>query len=467
MEEELIEQRERPAHRLADRVHARVAAFGRRRLAPFGQRRLAGALRRPSPALVGAVILGILLSDVAVAAWRAGRVRTSVLAVNGLENEAASADRLPAIGRLDGSAPYVIYAVENAANDRVRVYASEAPEGRVAGDTPRIFLGEYPGFVADYAGSQGQAGGRVVPINTAQETTDATRATRLWLLTRDKTARSVLSTFDFVSAYALNDAGDALAVSRRSISSPARGAFLWLYPVEPRSARRVGSLRRPGGSGPASALRPVAWGPGNKTIFATPFCDQCADNAERGLFVVSLADGSLRRLGATGDRTIFAPSFSADGSRFVYQEAARLPTCAVFERCEERRLIAVDIPSGRMRELAASTELSFDDPVISLDGSMIAYASGRGNEIVWRSFDSGKSLGAIDVGPSEEVVPVAWMSPTQLLVVGRTSSARPDGPSEGNLFRVTRAMLNDGSEAGAHIELIASDDTLTYLGWLR
>ncbi len=462
MEEELIEQRERAAHRLADRVRPLLARVARRV-------RSLGGLPRPTRGSVAVVVLGVLLADIAVVGSRAARAPVSPLLASeqrGAE-PAESPGKLPPIGALDGSSPYVVFAVEHAEDDRVRIFATQIPQGRVETDFPRVFLGEYPGFIADYAGGQGQAGGVVVPINTAQETTDASRATRLWLLTRGKTARSVLSTFDFVSAYALNDGGDALAVSRRSVSSPARGAFLWLYPLEPRNARQVGSLRRPGGSGPASALRPVAWGPGEKTIFATPFCDQCAGNADRGLFVVTIADGKLRRFEPTGDRSVFAPSFSAEGSRFVFQEANRLPDCGLYDRCEERRLVAVDVTTGRVRDLATTEELSFDNPVLSLDGSVVAYASGRSNEIVWRSFDTGKILGAIDVGPSEEVTPVAWITSTQLMVAGRTSSARPYGGSEGNLFRVTRTLLRDGSEAGAHVELVASDDTLTFLGWVR
>ena len=56
-------------------------------------------------------------------------------------------------------------------------------------------------------------------------------------------------------------------------------------------------------------------------------------------------------------------------------------------------------------------------------------------------------------------------SDRQLLVVGQSSSARPDGPSEGDLFRVTRVPSASGD--GAHLDLIASQPTaLSFLGWI-
>ena len=147
-----------------------------------------------------------------------------------------------------GKGPFAVYAFEDG-SDHIRVFAADLGAPPSEGRFRSLFIGAFPGFVTDFAGVQGQAGGSIVPINTAQETVDATRATRLWLLRRGEAVHQILSTFDFVSAFALSRDGSALAISRRSVLSPARGAFLWLYPVEPRAARQIGSLRRPGGNG--------------------------------------------------------------------------------------------------------------------------------------------------------------------------------------------------------------------------
>lgn len=453
MEEEILEQRERAAHRLADRVRPVREALAR---AP-----------RPTRATVAVVLLAVLMSDLAVVGAR--RIRNVVPVIEagrGSDEISAESARGPA-QELSGQGPFAVYAVEDGVEDRIRVFAADLGAAPNAGEFHSIFLGEYPGFVTDFAGSQGQAAGTIVPINTAQETSDASRATRLWLMRRGQTIRP-LSTFDFVSAYAIDRTGTALAVSRRSVTSPGRGAFLWLYPMEPPGSRQVGSLRRPGGAGPADQLRPVAWGYKNRVIYAVPFCDECgADDTLRGMYVVTVADAHVRKLSLTGNRTVTSPSFSADGTRFVFQEPVRLQNCSLADRCEERRLVAVDLSAGRVRILARSTELSFDNPVLSMNGRFVAYASGRNHEIAWRSFDTGRLLGVLEVVPSEDVAPVAWVNDLQILVVGQTSSARPDGDPEGNLFRITRAILSEGSEhAGAHLDRIATNTTVIFLGWI-
>ncbi|MCA1833087.1 MAG: hypothetical protein ABR548_15865 [Actinomycetota bacterium] len=450
-DEDLIERKERRAQVTLDRTLARVRTALRAARVPGGR----GG--------VAAVALAVLVADLAVIGARRPAPLALVPARAAPASPGAHAS-LPAVSPLKGKGPFVVYAFEDGGTDHVQVFATDLGGEQDLGTYPTLFLGLFPGFVTDFAGTQGQAGGTVVPIGTAQETVDATQATRLWLLRKGGSAQQFLSTFDFVSAYALNREGNALALSRRSVISPARGSFLWLYPLEPRSARRIGSLRRPGGNGPNEQLRPVGWDAANKSIFAVPYCDQCGEDYLRGLFVVSALDGSITQVPAAGDKSIGQPSLSADGSRLAYEDSPERNGC--IRHCGPRRLMVVDTTRGTVRELARSSDLAFDFPVISGDGKLVAYATGRNREIEWRSAETGRVLGSIDLLPTQDVAPVAWLNDTELIVTGQSSSARPDGPSEGDIFRVTRVPGPSGDSA--HLELIASQPTaVTFLGWLR
>ena len=202
--EELIESKEGRTQLVLERVERRVSSRARAVRFPGGR------------GTVAAVVLAVLMADLVVLATRRPLPLSQrddvglAQATAGPRTEAS----LPPVAPLRGKGPFAVYAFEDGGTDHVRVFASDLGASPVAGQFPSVFLGRFPGFITDFAGTQGQAAGTVVPIGTAQETVDATQATRLWLLRKGQTARQLLSTFDFVSAYALNRDGSALAALR-------------------------------------------------------------------------------------------------------------------------------------------------------------------------------------------------------------------------------------------------------------
>jgi hypothetical protein len=281
----------------------------------------------------------------------------------------------------------------------------------------------------------------------------------------DVPGRPVVDLDGLVMAAIVDPKGGTLAVMRRNLSD--NDASISTFPAGGGNGGTfVVNVREPRGEiGPPY---PVSWRGGE--LLAIPSCE-CDAGPPASYYTISLSRRRVTRAAWLGSPLLNSVvSASSDGGTFVVTRETRIRGCTPsdFDYCigPPRRLMLVRAGSASAREIARTSELYYRSPVLSPDGRLIAYASGREQEIEVREVTSGRIYGQIGEA-LVDFAPLTWVSDDTVLVTGTGGDVTglADARRVLELFRMEQFEDAGLSVTRTRIALLGPEDL--YLGWLE
>ncbi|MCA1833777.1 MAG: hypothetical protein ABR548_09815 [Actinomycetota bacterium] len=454
-DEEIVERRERRIHRATDRLGA---------ISP----RVRAVVLRSAPFVAG-------LALVVAATTGHHKVETITFAPS-LSPSASPASittappsaestETPATV-IDGTGPFLLFAQNEpgAADTAVRIFMldlSIAVTRQGAQPTDETLE---PTLLTTIDGSaepqrQMQFGGSAVALVSDRGPGDTAPYSRLWVFRRGSVPeRPLIDDGITIFAAVPNPDGKSVALLKDDLLREGAGT-LWLQSLSGAGATPIMEVTTP----PDEIGRPLPAAWSGKDLLAFPSCD-CDAGFVTSYYLLSLTRRRMTRAPWLGPPDLDrGEAVSGDGKTIVMARATRKPGCDARESdCSKppTRLLVASAGSHSFHEIARAYELSFDAIAVSPTGKLVAYATGRGGEIVVRRLSNGGVVGAVQ-DRIFDFVPLAWISENSFVATG---TLRDTESNEQTLLYLVTARDDGGFDLQ---RIFMLDNSTQLLGWLR